>query len=130
MKKYLLDSNYILRYLLNDISSQADIVGQYIQKAKKGEVAISAPFIVFLECVFILTKLYKFSRVQVVESLIKFISIPFIEIEQRNFLLTTLLFYRDATISYIDTILYLEARGSDREILTFDKKLLKLGKKT
>ena len=78
MKQYLIDSNYILRYLLNDIPSQADTVERYFRQAKSGSVLISVPILAFVECVYILLNLYKLSKLEVVEMLMKFVNIPYL----------------------------------------------------
>lgn len=129
MKQYLIDSNYILRYLLNDIPSQADTVERYFRQAKNGSVLISVPILAFVECVYILLNLYKLSKLEVVEMLMKFVNIPYLEIEQRNLITKAFLIYKDISVSFVDTLFFIEAHESGRELLTFDKRLKKLAVK-
>lgn len=126
MKQYLIDSNYILRYLLNDIPSQADTVERYFRQAKSGSIVVSVSILAFVECAYILLNLYKLSKLEVVEMLMKFVNIPYLEIEQRNLIMKAFLLYKDISVSFVDALFFIEAHESGRELLTFDKKLKNL----
>lgn len=126
MKQYLIDSNYLLRYLLNDIPSQADTVERYFRQAKSGSIVVSVSILAFVECAYILLNLYKLSKLEVVEMLMKFVNIPYLEIEQRNLIMKAFLLYKDISVSFVDALFFIEAHESGRELLTFDKKLKNL----
>ena len=126
MKEYLLDTNCILRYFLRDNPSQAKIIVDYFLKAKKGEIRIALPFVVFIEVVYSLTKPYGWKKEIVVQYLFTFLNIPYIEIENRSIIMSALLVYRDHAISITDCIVAVEAQSSGKELLTFDKRLKRL----
>lgn len=126
MKEFLVDTNFILRYLLNDISSQVEIIQSYFLKAKKREVKITVPFIVFVELDFALSRWYKFDKTRIIETLFEFIKVPYLDIEKYSILLESLLVYSENSISFVDALFLTEARQTGKQLLTFDKKLKKL----
>ena len=126
MSEYLLDTNYILRFLLNDIPSQVKIIKDKFLLAKEGKINITVPYIVFLELDFALSKIYQFSKDKIVDKLLSIIASPYLDIEKRNILLQALSFFSKTNISFVDSVLLVEARQTGKQLLTFDKKLKKL----
>ena len=126
MSEYLLDTNYILRFLLNDIPSQVKIIKDKFLLAKEGKINITVPYIVFLELDFALSKIYQFSKDKIVDKLLSIIASPYLDIEKRYVLLKAVPAYRKFNFSLIDLLLYFEANLSGKELLTFDRKLKKL----
>lgn len=123
MKQYLIDTNYILRYLLNDNPKQADIVEIYLLKAKNNQLSITLPLFAFIECVFILIKLYKFEKKKVVEKLMNFAKLPYLEIEKRELIIEALSLFNKTTLGFVDIVFFLEAKMNGKQLLTFDNKL-------
>ncbi len=126
MKHFLLDSNCILRYLLNDIPKQADIVEGYLKQCKKGNVTLYVPVLAFVESVFIMFKLYKLEKKDIVDRLSDFANIPFLEIENKMSLLSAFKLYSNYNVSFVDSLFLTEAKQTGKQLLTFDKKLKKL----
>lgn len=126
MKKYIIDTNYLLRYLLNDNPKQADIVENYLLKAKNTEISITVPLLAFVECVFILIRVYKFEKNKVTEELINLAKLPYLDIERRDFIIEALSIFKNTTLGFIDILFFLEAKTNSKQLLTFDKKLAHL----
>ena len=123
MKDYLLDTNFVLRYLLNDIPSQADIIESFLLKAKLGTISLFVPLLVFVEIDFALSKFYHFKKEEIAEKL-KFIAeIEYLDVEKREILTNALNFYNSHSVSFVDALFLVESKKSGRELLTFDKKL-------
>lgn len=123
---FLIDTNCILRYLLNDNIGQADQVQKYFIEAKHGKILITVPFLVFFECVFMLMKLYKMEKRNVVEKLTVLAGLSYLDVEKRNIVLQALSLFSTTNISFVDSVLLTEARLTGRKLLTFDSKLKKL----
>lgn len=123
MKHYLADTNILLRYLLDDIPTQADIVEDFFRQAKIGKITITIPFLVFVELDFVLTKVYKFLKLQVIEKMKYIAEIGYLDIEKRNLILEVLYLYESSNLSFVDLLFYLEAKNTGKELLTFDRKL-------
>ncbi len=126
MKSYLCDTNFILRFLLEDIPSQADIVGDYLKQAKEKKISFTVNILVFMELDFALTKFYKFTKEKVIESL-KFVAeLQYLNIEKSAVILAALNLYKENNISFVDAIFAAEANINGQELLTFDRKLKNL----
>lgn len=126
MKDCLIDTNCILRYFLNDNIEQADKVQRYFTDAKKEKIFIAVPFFVFFECVFMLMKLYKMEKSDVVAKLTILAELSYLDVEKRSIVLKALSLFSKTNISFVDSILLTEAIQTGKQLLTFDKKLKKL----
>lgn len=126
MNDYLLDANYLLRFVLKDNLKQAQIVRDLFHQAKAGDITIYAPLLVFVESVFILKKLYKFGKKEIAENLKYIIDLSFLDIEKRLIIIDGLVLYTNYNISFVDALFVTEAKQSGKQLLTFDKKLKKL----
>lgn len=113
----LIDTNVILRYLLNDIPEQAQ---------KSEEVVKSGAFTlpeVIAEVVYVLFKLYNVPR----EEINEIVSPVFdeVEIEHKNVVLAALELYSSASIDFVDCILISRNKLIGEKVFSFDKKLNK-----
>ncbi|NTU46093.1 type II toxin-antitoxin system VapC family toxin [Candidatus Roizmanbacteria bacterium] len=124
MKKIIIDTNVILRFLLNDVPEQKIICETLFKKAKNSECIIIIPQIVIFELHFILDKYYHINKEKIVETIKSLISTPYIEVESREVFLSTLTLYETASTSFVDCFLLNNAETQEAELFTFDKKLL------
>ena len=129
MKQYLLDTNVLLRFLLNDNEAQATQAEAVFRQAQHAEVSISIPLLVIVETVFALTKLYRFSKSEVIAKLLPIVEHPFLDIEKRTILIHGFILYRDSSISLIDALLKSQADLEGKTLMTFDKKIKKKSRK-
>jgi len=114
--KVILDTNAILRYILDDMPEQADIVEKTIAER---EIIILPE--VIAEVVYILTKYYNIERKESIENIIDFLD----EINEKNvFLRLALKTFSETNIDFVDSILY--AYSKQYDIFSFDKKLNEL----
>jgi len=111
--KLIFDCNAILRYILDDIPEQADIV----EKAINERESLVLPEVI-AEVVYILTKYYGIDRKETVENIIVFLN----EIKSENETLRLALkTFSETNFDFVDCILY--ANSKQYDIFTFDKKL-------
>lgn len=126
MKIFVVDTNAILRYLINDIPSQAEQTERLIKEALREQIKVVLPVVVVMELLFTLTKSYGWKKADICEKLLKLIASPLIEVEKREQLVEAINWYMKKNISFVDCLLISEAQVLGGEIFTFDKKLKKL----
>lgn len=126
MKKIVLDTNAILRLLLNDIPAQVAKVEALLESAKSGFVTILIPEIVIFEIEFILLKIYRLPKAIVVTKINSVISTEFLEVESKNVFSSALAVYKESSNSFVDCFLVCKAKSENAELFTFDKKLKKI----
>ncbi len=111
--KLIFDANAILRYILDDIPEQADIVEEAI---KERETLVLLE--VIAEVIYILTKYYNIERKETVENIINFLN----ETNDKNEILRLALkTFSETDFDFVDCVLY--ANSNQYDIFTFDKKL-------
>jgi predicted nucleic-acid-binding protein len=123
MKRYLLDTNAILRFLLNDNLQQAEEVDTLFQQAKNGLAEIHIPFAAIYESVFVLDKRYKLSKIEFIPPLLELIQQQAVKVEEKDRLIASMQLFLSQSISFFDAIVAIQAKQLDLELFTFDKKL-------
>jgi predicted nucleic-acid-binding protein len=115
----LLDANYILRYLIRDNEEMYIIAEETIKNN-----ACMVLNEVVAEVVYVLEKVYKVPKSDLVNSVSSFLSQANIAtIAKKSDVLLALQYYQEKKIDFVDG--YLCALKNEYEIKTFDKKLLK-----
>ncbi len=115
----MLDTNMILRYLLNDNKEMADEAEIII---KEGSAQV--PIEVVAEVVYVLKGVYSIEREKIKSCLLDFMSeIQPIEPEVMKLGLET---YAEQNLDFVDCILYAYNRIKGYKIKTFDTKLKRL----
>lgn len=117
-----LDTNILLRLVLGNISAQTQLVELLIAQSTRLDVAD----IVIFEMVFVLEKIYFFSRVDVAESVTAIIRNKKINSNRKLFESVLPMYLENPKLSFVDCTLPQYARINKAEPLyTFDKKLAK-----
>ena len=123
MKKVLLDTNPILRFLLNDIPSQAQKTNYLFKNAKAGKIKIIIPQIIIFEAYFVLAKYYEFDKKTIINYLQFILSTPYLIIEDRSVFLKSIAIFSSKNISFVDSFLVAKSTLENIVLFTFDKKL-------
>ena len=117
----IIDTNIILRYLLNDdeklSKKAADIVDN-------NEVFI--PNEVIIEACYVLKKLYNVEKEIIYTLVIELMAQDNIHFTNRSLIYETFKAYSKKNLDLVDCILYAYSRTENQEIKTFDKKLERL----
>lgn len=129
MKIYIADTNFYLRFLLQDNKKQYLQSKKYLQQAKDGKIKIIFVSSVILEMSFILNKYFSLNREDVAKYLTSLLKTSYIDIEDRKIWIDVFLLYKKSGIDLIDIYLFLKARKEKAEILSFDKDFVKLKRK-
>ncbi len=115
-----LDTNYLLRFLTNDIKSQALIAKRLITGSK--EIYISQ--VALAETVYFLRNHYEKSKDEVCEELSLLVKQPNIKTEE--FVSSAFILYRSENISFYDSLILSETLEKGFSLRTFDEKLGKI----
>jgi len=127
MKTYIIDTNAILRFILEDIPEQNLKVTKVLEKAERHEVKVILPTQVIFEVEYVLDSVYKVSVTERYEILEELISTKYINLESenyRNHLISSIEISQSQNISLVDALLVILSKLNNAEILTFDKKIL------
>jgi len=79
-KQRLIDTNLIVRYLVQDHEKHARAAGRLFHACDRGDVVIVVLPVVLAECVFVLESFYRHPRTDIASALGRLISSPGVEI--------------------------------------------------
>lgn len=117
-----LDTSVILRFLLNDVSSQTAKARNLIS-----DPPVYVSDVVVTETVFVLERSLGYERAFIAEMLRMFLGLPGV-MHNDHFLPEVLdLYERKKSLSFVDCYSAIEAKTFDTNLYTFDKKLLHQG---
>ncbi len=122
-KKKILDTNIVLRFLVKDDLEQYNKVIKLFSNAEIGSLEI--PDSVVCETVFVLSSVYELSKGQITEFVEDLILFNKFKVNQ-TILINTLSFYNNYNIAFLDAYLCAKAKVKDQELISFDKRILKI----
>jgi predicted nucleic-acid-binding protein len=129
MKRYLLDVNLVLRFLLQDNLAQYREARAVFASAKANKMKIKLMSEVVMEAEYVLRKLYKVPRLVIAKKVSDILKNNYLEVEKKTLLLQSLRKYGEVNvIDLVDILLYFQAVEENCEILSFDKDFKKLAK--
>lgn len=114
----LVDTNLILRYLLNDRPEQSEAARQEI---KNDNIKILTQ--VVAEVIYVLSKIYKVSRKEISENLLKIFSLNTVTVENEEIVIFAVAEYGESKLDFVDELLYANCRINGVGIKTFDNAL-------
>jgi predicted nucleic-acid-binding protein len=117
----LVDTNLIIRYLVQDDEKHAKIAGKLIDACDRGEVEIVILPEVLAESVFVLESFYQRPRPAIAEVLKELISSPVVEISGPAIHLDALHRYRKTKIHFVDCLIVATAAAQDTPVASFDQ---------
>ena len=126
VKKYLIDTNIVLRFLLDDVKEQTQKARHYFQEAKANKIALILLPVTIFEIDYALVKLYKLPKQAVVASLESILSMDYIEVVDKTPLLNALKIYNRKAIDLVDAYLYSVSEEYGIEVLSFDRDFQKI----
>lgn len=110
-KRVVIDTNLLIRYLVNDDARKAQVVDALLKKAGKGEVHILMPAVVVAELVWVLESFYRMEAGEIADDVI---------------VRSALKRYKTERVDLVDAWIaaFAQEKGA-QEIHTFDKKHFK-----
>jgi predicted nucleic-acid-binding protein len=120
-KQRLIDTNLIVRYLVQDHDRHARAAGKLFDACDRGEVVIVVLPVVLAECVFVLESFYRHPRPDIASALGRLISSPGVEIGEVAVHLNALHRYRGTTAHFVDCLIAATAVAKNVPVSTFDQ---------
>jgi predicted nucleic-acid-binding protein len=120
-KRRLVDTNLIVRYLVQDHEKHAKAAGRLFDACDRGDVVIVVLPAVLAECVFVLQSFYQHPRGDIASALGRLISSPCVEIDGAAIHLDALDRYRKTKIHFVDCLIAATAATENMPVATFDQ---------
>ncbi|MEQ6378621.1 PIN domain-containing protein [Bacillaceae bacterium S4-13-56] len=121
MKKYLIDTNIAIRILTNDPPELVAQLEGLLEKVDNREISFFVPSIVIAEVCWVLQSVYSFSKKEIGQALLEFVSSEGVEVEEKFVLQALESFYKN-NVDFIDAYLSLKANQNETSIITWNKK--------
>lgn len=123
MKKVYFDTNFLLRFYLDDLPDQAFKAQNMVQAAKDGNILLVTDLIVICEMVWVMDSFYDLDKEVIAEKIINLYRTPGIAVLNGNLLPDALSFYVSKNIDFTDAIVAASAAKNHVGYLaSFDKK--------
>ncbi len=116
----LIDSNLVIRHLVQDHPSHARAASKLFDACDQGTITLVLLQSVLSECVFVLESFYKHPRTEIARVLMQLISSPGIEMKDREILLNALERYGRTKVHFVDCTLAAYAAHRNWPIASFD----------
>ena len=120
-KHRLVDTNLIVRYLVQDHPKHAEAAGKLFEACDRGEVVLRVLPAVLAECVFVLESFYKHPRGDIAAALGALITSPGVEVSDAAVSLDALERYRKTKCHFVDCVIAATAAAEDTPVATFDE---------
>jgi predicted nucleic-acid-binding protein len=119
-KRRLVDTNLIVRYLVQDHEKHAKAAGKLFDACDRGDVVIVVSPAVLAECVFVLESFYEHPRGDIASALGRLISSPGVEIDAAIHL-DALDRYRKTKVHFVDCLIAATAATENMPVASFDQ---------
>jgi predicted nucleic-acid-binding protein len=121
-----IDTNVLVRFLVNDDISQARQVRQYFNTAEKQRETIFVPLLVVAETIWVLESAYEIEREAIISVLNDLALLPILEFENREAIQSAMSSAKHNRLDLADLLIAEIALHSGcQSVLTFDKKAAK-----
>lgn len=128
MKRVLIDTNIIVRYLVGDLPDKQKDVEQMFLNAEKENIKYLVLDQIIIETIFVLTKVYKLDKSICVKVIVEMLELACIDIET-NLIIESMNIYLDENIEIVDAYMITYALQNNIGLQSFDKKALNVWKK-
>jgi predicted nucleic acid-binding protein len=119
-KRRLVDTNLIVRYLVQDHEKHAKAAGKLFDACDRGDVVIVVLPAVLAECLFVLESFYEHPRGDIASALGRLISSPGVEIDAAIHL-DALDRYRKTKVHFVDCLMAATAATENMPVASFDQ---------
>lgn len=121
-----LDTNVLVRFLMNDDEAQAQQVYRLFKTAEAQQEPLLVPLLVVLELFWVLESAYRLSRGEILEVMDDLLLMPILVFENRVALHHFLAEARNINTDLSDLLIAHSAQAAGaEEVLTFDRKALR-----
>ena len=123
----LVDSNLIVRFLVQDHEKHGKASGKLFDACDRGELNLIVLPVVLAECVFVLESFYKHARSDIAKVLAALIGSPGIDLEGAELHLDALERYGNSKAHFVDCVIAARAVTSGLSVASFDQDFKRFG---
>lgn len=124
MDKKIIDTNLIVKYLVNDEPNLYKKAREFFDLVKLGRIKAILEQTIFTETVFVLTQLYEIPRDKISLTLSSLLEYKGIQTFEKEVLLKALILYKETNLHIVDCIIVAKAKLQSIEIESFDQELV------
>ncbi len=124
MESKIIDTNLIIRYLINDQPEHYKIARDFFDLVKLGKIKAILEQTVFTEVVLVLAKIYEIPKNKISESLTGLLEYKGVYNNEKEVLLESLSIYTITNLHIVDCIILAKAKLKTIEIQSFDQELI------
>jgi len=117
----ILDTNVIVRYLVQDSREQAKVAEKLFDACDRGQVVLVLLPAVLAECVFVLQSFYRRTRRDIASTLRRLATSPGIEIDGAAVFVDALERYEKTSCHFVDCVIAATAAAEGVLVATFDE---------
>jgi len=128
MKKVIIDTNILLRFLIKDKSTLQTEAVKIFSQAEKGTFIILLNELIIAECIWVMLSHYQMNKKKVIEQIKELIIKDEFEIRDKTIIDSALDTFSQSTLSWIDCYLLSQSKLLGLKLFTFDQKLARLCK--
>ena len=128
-KVYLIDTNVILRYLLEDHETYSPKAKAFMLQVSQGKKKAEIPAVVVVECIYVMEQYYGVPKTEIVGSISAILNFSGVVNTDRSEILEALLKFKTSNTDIVDCILAAHS-SPDKPVISFDKDLEKLKAET
>lgn len=123
MKRFFVDTNVFIRYLVNDVPEHADRVEKLLDSAERGEIRLVTGPPVFFELAWTLKSFYKLGKEEIFDCLLSIAGIKGLDVADIDVVTEALEIYRRSPSEFADAYISVLAKKLDADgVATFNKK--------
>ena len=126
MTTYFLDTNFVLRFFLQDNLDQYNEAKKVLSTIDGRDTKANLTTEVVMEIEYLLRKFYKIPRSIISTRVLEFIESGLIETEKYVLIVKSLKKYVNINMDLVDILLFYQAKESGGIVLSFDKDFKKL----
>lgn len=120
-KRCLVDTNLIIRYLVQDHERHSKTAAKVFDACDRGDLVIVMLPTVLAESVFVLESFYEHRREDIASALSVLLSSPGVEIDEPEIHLDALERYRKTKVHFVDCLIAATASAENIPVATFDR---------
>lgn len=118
-----LDTNVLIRFLVNDDAYQAKAVRALFLKAEEERTVFFITSVVLLELLYVLGSVYEYHRHDIIDAVKSLISMKILAFENTDAVHDFLLFGKNSSVELDDLLIgYIAKESGCETTITFDKK--------
>jgi predicted nucleic-acid-binding protein len=123
MMKIFFDTNFLLRFYIADVPSQAARARKFVEAAIAGSLALVTDLIVICEMVWVLDSFYKLKKKEIQAKIMNLYETPGIQVLRGEVLPEALALYVDKNLDFTDALVAVCTKEAGiKYIASFDRK--------